>query len=226
MADQQRHKVRESSFWRAYFQIRYTVLFYSMLLMLVLLPVAGLFGLPQNGLKLLLGACLLAAVLPSARGRTRYAMIAGVIALVIARLASERGAFPVNFGLVLALFGVVGLSAAASALRFVINSERVDQQTIYAALSTYLLAGLFFGLIYQALEFIWPGSISSPEKLTDESAAYFSFVTLASLGYGDILPVSGLARGVAIFEVIGGQLFLVVMVARLVGLFVDQKEAR
>ena len=45
---------------------------------------------------------------------------------------------------------------------------------------------------------------------------YFSFVTLASLGYGDILPLSDPARGLAIVEVVGGQLYLAVMVARLV----------
>jgi voltage-gated potassium channel Kch len=51
------------------------------------------------------------------------------------------------------------------------------------------------------------------------SAIYFSFVTLATLGYGDIVPRSDLARGLAIVEGVGGQLFLAVMVARLVSLY-------
>jgi voltage-gated potassium channel Kch len=51
------------------------------------------------------------------------------------------------------------------------------------------------------------------------SALYFSFVTLATLGYGDIVPRSDVARGLAILEGVGGQLFLAVMVARLVSLY-------
>jgi voltage-gated potassium channel Kch len=51
------------------------------------------------------------------------------------------------------------------------------------------------------------------------SAMYFSFVTLATLGYGDIVPHTDLARGVAMVEGIGGQLFLAVLVARLVSLY-------
>ena len=51
------------------------------------------------------------------------------------------------------------------------------------------------------------------------SAIYFSFVTLATLGYGDIVPRTDVARGLAIVEGVGGQLFLAVMVARLVSLY-------
>jgi voltage-gated potassium channel Kch len=60
--------------------------------------------------------------------------------------------------------------------------------------------------------------------LSEQSAVYYSFVTLATLGYGDILPRSDIARGIATFEVIGGQLFLAVMVARLIGAF-ERKES-
>jgi voltage-gated potassium channel Kch len=54
---------------------------------------------------------------------------------------------------------------------------------------------------------------------------YFSFVTLATLGYGDIVPRSDIARGLAIVEGVGGQLFLAVLIARLVSLYARGKEA-
>ena len=82
-----------------------------------------------------------------------------------------------------------------------------------------MLAGLFFGQIYWSIEQAWPGSLTGPDPVTDSTAVYYSFVTLATLGYGDYLPRSDLARGIATFEVIGGQLFLAVMVARLIGAF-------
>jgi len=105
----------------------------------------------------------------------------------------------------------------------VFKSANVSAETMYAALSSYLLVGLFFGLIYWSLNQNFPGSITGPGELTETAAVYYSFVTLATLGYGDFLPRSDIARGIAIFEVIGGQLFLAVMVARLIGLFGTNK---
>jgi hypothetical protein len=99
----------------------------------------------------------------------------------------------------------------------------VNRETLYAALSTYLLAGLFFGEIYWSVENIRPGSLVGPDPTTEFTSIYYSFVTLATLGYGDFLPRTDIARGLATFEVIGGQLFLAVMVARLIGLFVPPR---
>ena len=65
---------------------------------------------------------------------------------------------------------------------------------------------------YWSLEGLHTGSITGPDPLTELSASCYSFVTLATLGYGDFLPRTDIARSVATLEVIGGQLFLAVMV--------------
>jgi hypothetical protein len=209
----------ESAFWQAYGRRRYAILFYTLLLMLVAPPVAATFGLPQFAIKLLFAACLLLAVLPNATRRTRLFLTAAILVLIAVRLVSERDDVPIEFGPVLALYGLTGLLAAGATLRFAVTSPKVDGETIHAALSAYLLAGLFFGVLYSSVENIWPGSFSGPDKFTDSAATYYSFVTLATLGYGDFLPRSELARGIATLEVIGGQLYLAVMVARLIGGF-------
>jgi Ion channel len=214
-----RRAIRETPFWRAYHRSRYAILFYALLLTLVVMPTASSIGLPTTLIKFLLGACLLAAVMPTATKRTRLMLFVAILLLIAARVASERGFLAVNSGLVLAVVGITGLLAAAAALRFTISAEVVDSETLYAALSTYLLAGTFFGQIYWSLEQFWPGSIVGPDKLTELNSVYYSFVTLATLGYGDFLPRTDIARGVAVFEVIGGQLFLAAMVARLIGAF-------
>jgi uncharacterized membrane protein YidH (DUF202 family) len=218
-----RRHVRDSPFWQAYGRRRYAILFYALLLTLLVMPVITTFGLPAGLIRTLLAACLFAAVMPNATRRTRVGLFLAVLLLVIARIASDSGYLHVNPGLTLSLVGVTGLVAAAGTLRFAVKSKSVDSETLYASLSTYLLAGVFFGQIYWSLEQVWPGSIVGPDKTTETTSVYYSFVTLATLGYGDFLPRNDIARGVAVFEVIGGQLFLAVMVARLIGLFAEPK---
>jgi len=174
-------------------------------------------------IKILLAACLFAAIMPNATKGTRTLLLAATGLLVLARFASDYGYLPVNSGFFLVLVGAIGLLAAAGTLRFTVTARTVSSETLYAALSTYLLAGVFFGQIYWAIEGFRPGSIVGPDPLNELSAVYYSFVTLATLGYGDFLPRTDLARGIAQFEVIGGQLFLAVMVARLIGLFAPSK---
>ena len=94
---------------------------------------------------------------------------------------------------------------------------------MHAALGAYLLIGLFFGLAYSVLEKVAPGSFALAGQplagdLREAGAIYFSFVTLATLGYGDIVPLTATARGLAVIEAIGGQLYIAVLVARLVSL--------
>jgi len=69
------------------------------------------------------------------------------------------------------------------------------------------------------LEEMNPGTFTATGDFSRTSAIYFSFVTLATLGYGDIAPRADVARGLAVVEGVGGQLFLAVLVARLVSLY-------
>jgi len=110
---------------------------------------------------------------------------------------------------------LIGLLAAAAALRFAMRGRKVDAEHLFAALSAYLLAGIYFGLLYWALEQLHPGMFAASD-FSRSGAIYFSFVTLATVGYGDIVPRLDMARGLAIVEGVGGQLFLAVLVARLV----------
>jgi len=126
--------------WQRYYRYRYGILFFSMLLMLVALPVAPLLGLPPVVIKFLLGASLLAAVLPGATKKTRRIVIVAIVLLVAARYASDRGWIPVNSGWVLGTYGVIGLLAAASALRFAMNS--VPFQTVVATHALNRCAGV------------------------------------------------------------------------------------
>ena len=188
-------------------------------------PVSAALRFGGGLIDLFLAANLLMAVIPVAKGRTRSLLIGGVAVLLTARLATAWLVHPALSAIALGMWTVVALGAAAGALRFAMQSRAVNAEHLYAALSAYLLAGIFLGLLYWVLQQMWPSTfITATGEFSRTSAVYFSFVTLATLGYGDIVPRSDLARGLAVVEGIGGQLFLAVLVARLVSSYVREKD--
>jgi hypothetical protein len=198
---------------------RYALLFYTLLLTMVAAPTLGAFGLPGALIEFFLAANLLAAVMPVGSARGRRILLAIVAALWVTRSATAWFDHPGFSAMTLSFWTLMAMFAAASALRYAMRATSVDAEHLYAALSAYLLAGIFFGIFYWVLDQIHPGTFATPGDFSRVSALYFSFVTLATLGYGDIVPRTDVARGLAIVEGVGGQLFLAVMVARLVSLY-------
>ena len=120
-------------------------------------------------------------------------------------------------------------------LRHVIRSRRANAGTIYAAMSAYLLMGVAWSFFYAMVEVTTPGAFDfgalaeHSESYTRHADlrlfSYYSLVTLSTLGYGDITPISPLARSLSSLEAVTGQLFIAVLLARLVGLHVAQHKA-
>ena len=180
-----------------------------------------------NPMQLLLGLNLLAAIASVAHLREmRFPLLFGV-AFVVARglraALGVPGVLPVSEGLWLTAV----VLATVATVRHALRSGVVDSERILAALDAYLLAGLLFGVAYWMLDDVWPGSFggsASGGGLQLAQAIYFSFVTIATLGYGDVIPTSEPARGLAIVEGVSGQMYLVVLVARLVSLHSQQRD--
>ena len=210
----------------AYFQHRYTILFYSLLLTIAAGPLFASMGYGTDLIELFLAANLVAAVIPVRRRSGRRLLLVILIAALIIRLATAWLNQATLAVASLMILTVIALIAAGIALRFAFSARSVDRQHVDAALSAYLLAGVFFGSFYWVLEQIQPGTFTFAGDFSRTSAMYFSFVTLATLGYGDIVPRSDVARGLAIVEGVGGQLFLAVLIARLVSLYARGKEAK
>ena len=114
----------------------------------------------------------------------------------------------------------------ASLLDFIQKSGEVNREVIYASILLYLLAAFMWAFVYTLLELIDPNSFNI---VSDQPAElllmfeYFSLVTITTLGYGDIAPVTQVARSFATLEAIVGQLYLVVAVAWLVGMYVSKR---
>jgi len=208
-----------SDFAEAYLRRRYSILFYALFLTMVAAPVLSALKLSGALFESLVAASLLAAIIPADSVKSRSLL---VVLMTVAWLARPLTDWLGHKGLstmTLGMWTLIGMFAAVSALRFAMGATEVDAEHLYAALSAYLLAGICFGLLYWVLEQMSPGTFVVSGQFSQTSAIYFSFVTLATLGYGDIAPRADVVRGLAIVEGVGGQLFLAVLVARLVSLY-------
>lgn len=110
-------------------------------------------------------------------------------------------------------------------LRFILRAPRVDSQVLAAGVSVYLLLGILWASLYMAVAVLDPAAFITPAGADLRSGfdpVYFSFITLNTVGYGDILPVSNVARMLAMVESSTGVLYVAVLVARLVSLHTSQ----
>ena len=212
------------SLQRHYTQHRFTLLFAALLLSIaghgligILLPVA-------NPLDWLLGIILVAVVFSVRDQRLRWLLGCLAVGSVVARVIQGLLDHPAPPLVSQSLVGLVCVLAAGVAARRALASGPVDAEHICAALDVYLLAGMAFGVVYCLLEALLPGSFSygSADSLTLPRAIYFSFVSQATLGFGDIVPLLEHSEGLVIAQGIGGQMYLAVLVARLVSLYSAQ----
>jgi voltage-gated potassium channel Kch len=113
-------------------------------------------------------------------------------------------------------------------LRFILRAPRVNAEVMYAGISVYLLLGLSWMFAYQLVARLVPGSFAfstgpaSGQTMDGFTAYYFSFVTLTTVGYGDITPVTNGARALAAMEAMTGTLYVAVLISRLVALYSSQ----
>ncbi len=116
-----------------------------------------------------------------------------------------------------AFFGLT----AAGLFSYLKNSRTVAQAQLYTAINIYLLLGLVWATLYLAIDAFSPGSIQVGSHPADRQTEllYFSLVTLSTIGYGDIVPLSGEARILAALEGVTGVLYIAITVALLVSRF-------
>ncbi|MBW2436039.1 MAG: hypothetical protein JRF29_02090 [Deltaproteobacteria bacterium] len=164
-----------------------------------------------------------------AASQKKHHIIIAVILIIPTLLAVWTEDNPVN-NTVLTIGYICGLIvfafAVISILVYVFSEQVVTRQTISAAVGVYLLLALMWTFIYRLLENLYPGSfaIAHSKLLNAENLyLYFSLVTITTLGYGDITPIGGQVLSMAVLEAITGQIYLVVVVAWFVGMYVSRK---
>ncbi len=170
---------------------------------------------------LLRGAVILAAIFMTADGKNHLiiGLALGIPALI---LVSSFHGFNndildwITYGIILCLY----LFIIFLMLTQIFNARTITLNTIGLALCTYILLGTVWVLFYTPVAALDPNAFTHPifeDPDPIHTLTYFSYVTLATLGYGDISPVSNIARNLAILEAVTGTLFLAVLISRLVG---------
>ncbi|MHC5065552.1 MAG: potassium channel family protein [Planctomycetota bacterium] len=204
---------------------KYLFLLIALIAFVLLLPLQRELGY-ESGLVLtvLMTAVLVSGVQAVCHNRKLKIIGTSIWILVFALSASSKYVEPSSplwqsleaTGDLVAVFGFGALTIFI--LQDVFMGE-ISRDRLRGAAAAYLLMGIAFGLIFKLIDVSFPGSfnLSAEDTIASLEANFYSFVTLTTLGYGDITPVRPFAQAVAYLESCIGQFYLTVLVAFLVG---------
>jgi hypothetical protein len=233
MARGEAQKAQEGDWRRTYSERRFGVLLIVLAVLQAGPPVLFDFGMSAAWFDGLMALLLVAAILSLCfeRHQRLFALLLGIPTVLLSvgghALPGEAGVpvlFVGNLCEVLFLFG-----ASVLIVKSLFSAATLKFDSILGAVCGYLFLGLGWAVLYSMIEGLRPGSFEISPKLVaggelarplPHVLTYFSFVTLTTVGYGDISPVSPATRTLAWMEAITGQFYLAVIVAGLVSLLV------
>ncbi len=204
-----------------------TIMLALLLFVIAPLQAAGIAGAHYFGLAFSL--VLLAAILVVSGSLVAVAMIFLAILLVVVATALRlRGASVLDIYLDATAWLIAGTALAFVVVRAVFAPGRVNYHRIIGAVLLYLTVGLIFAALYCFMSLVLSDAFTGIDPLQDNLKVashliYFSFVTLSSVGYGDIVPLHPLARSIANVEGIIGQLYPATLLARIVTLELENR---
>jgi len=164
-------------------------------------------------------------------GRRRTLIMAGllVVPALLGRWANHLRPDVVPVEVILLSQLVFLLFVAVNLLRFILRAPYVSSEVLCAGIAGYMLLGLLWNVAYQLVAMATPNAfIFSPgtasHAMDGFTATYFSFATLTTIGYGDIIPASKAARMLAVLEAMTGIFYIAVVISRLVALYSSRPE--
>ena len=212
-------------------QTNFLYLLVALLFLFISVPLADDFGLMTAAVaRALIFSTLLIIGVWSLRGGGRYftvgmALAALGIALNVVAINMHSVVLQFCSLLALACFLLVAISFT---LNQVVFGTAVNANRLIGAVCVYLLLGSIWALAYTLLNMLDPGSFAGFVPASgpgwNSEWLYFSFVTMTTLGYGDILPISATARALAYLQAVVGQFYIAVLVAGLVGAYIGNRQ--
>lgn len=161
----------------------------------------------------------------------RRVFLLGIVLVALGvggNILALAGAGPFVVYLSLCSYIIFLLLTISLAIRQVMRSGTIDANSIVGAICIYLLIGVIWALLYVFVNILIPGSfnvqISGSAYVQLQAFLYYSFVTLTTLGYGDIAPIRETARELSTIEAILGQFYIATLVAGLVAAYITRKE--
>ena len=109
-------------------------------------------------------------------------------------------------------------------LKSIRTAAKISKDVIFAALSGYILIGYIGAFLIMAISLLYPGSYNIEVRIGTLEALYFSFVTMTTLGYGEIVPISEQARAITILLSILGPMYVAILIAMIVGKYASQPD--
>ena len=217
----QDHQERVKNLWR-----NNIILFFALIVMIFLVPVLNQRG--EIHIRAVLGVVVISAVFAAEFHRKVFGillLLGTVVGITMALGVVFKESRTLNIIAFLLSTSSLVLSTIALVTR-VANSQAVDKSTILCAINSYLLIGLTASVLFIITGLLVPNSFVN---MHDEAGnltgyIYFGFVTLTTLGYGDISPVTPLARSLSTFVALAGQLYLVIIMALIIGKFLNSKD--
>ncbi len=203
-------------------QYRFTILMFTFLLVLVVYPFIDHFQLLHIDFILNIFITLLLISCIHALSTSHHEAIVACIVILPAIFMDWVGVFSESrhVEVIVDIYKIVAFSYICfGLLRYALRAGVVDREKIAAAVNVYLFLGLIWRDLYSLVSLLIPSAYNS-ELLNQTDFLYYSFVTLSTLGYGDVLPIVGPTKALAYIEAIIGQLYLTILVARLVGLHI------
>ena len=211
---------------------QFSLLLIVLLFFTVIIPLGDVVSI--GGLDVIFSVVILMAVLVAGRHR-RWVLIGLVLVFPPVLLATIKGldeSTPLTvyniYFLLLSLFIVI---AIVSILQDVVKGHHITVHSISGVISVYILIAIVWTIGYSLVELNWPGSFDTPISSswpvsTDSTTAvfatlfFYSIVTITTAGYGDVTAISPYARSLTSLELVVGQVFLAVLVAWLVGMYI------
>jgi voltage-gated potassium channel len=201
-----------------------------LILLLTYILLAPLFDLSTN--RLLIRTTLISFVLLAAIGCLRFKKLNLVTSRWFGVLTLVSGWIPVATEIpalliTSAAFRIAFFAIVTVALIYQISaSTKVTLSTIIGAIDGYLLLGYMGAAGFTIGELASPGSLKSAgSALAGTDFIYYTFITMTTVGYGDIVPVAPTARSLAILIAISGQLYIAILISLLVGKYLSAKQA-
>lgn len=111
-------------------------------------------------------------------------------------------------------------------LRSILQAGSITKNVIFGSLCGYILIGYFGAFLAMAISVMYPGSYNISGDLQNVDAIYYSFITMTTLGYGDLLPLSAQSKSLAILLSILGPMYVAILIAMLVGKYSSQSETK